>query len=270
MLKKVIKNFIISVTAVIILSCSITVNAAPKTMADGSVFDAEFYAATYPDVVKALGTSEAALYQHYVLFGKNEGRLPFGNSQVQVSVQPQVAALPKNPFYIDQIAVSFALNDYATIQSLSANFKKHIKELAPFIVSTSELTTLYNFNTAFGELIINAYAPAVSHDEYVMIITMGLAISGHEAGDAAIAVSNAEAAKNIAVEGKSNWYCDKKTYGKDTLIFGDKWTEYVHCKNGLKYIEISCDGEKYGDLSDYQHNSSMRNQSTSFHFCYHN
>ena len=49
--------------------------AAPKTMADGTVFDAEFYAATYPDVVAVLGTDEALLYQHYVTNGKAEGRM---------------------------------------------------------------------------------------------------------------------------------------------------------------------------------------------------
>ncbi len=49
--------------------------AAPKTMADGTVFDAEFYAATYPDVVAVFGMDEALLYQHYVTNGKAEGRM---------------------------------------------------------------------------------------------------------------------------------------------------------------------------------------------------
>ena len=37
-------------------------------------FDAEFYAANNPDVVAALGTEELALYTHYVMNGRNEGR----------------------------------------------------------------------------------------------------------------------------------------------------------------------------------------------------
>ena len=40
------------------------------------MFDAEFYAEQYPDVKKALGTEEQALYKHYIMFGKAEGRLP--------------------------------------------------------------------------------------------------------------------------------------------------------------------------------------------------
>ena len=37
-------------------------------------FDAEFYAATYPDVVAVFGNSPEALYKHYLDYGKAEGR----------------------------------------------------------------------------------------------------------------------------------------------------------------------------------------------------
>ena len=37
-------------------------------------FDATFYASMYPDVVKAVGSSQKALYNHYVKYGKAEGR----------------------------------------------------------------------------------------------------------------------------------------------------------------------------------------------------
>lgn len=59
---------------------SITVQAAPKTMPDGGVFDAEFYAATYPNVAEAVGTDENLLYQHYLLAGKAVGLLPYAPS----------------------------------------------------------------------------------------------------------------------------------------------------------------------------------------------
>ena len=68
-------------TAVLMMSMvmgsSLTVCAAPETMADGTVFDAEYYAQMYSDVVAALGTDADALYNHYVTFGRNEGRLPY-------------------------------------------------------------------------------------------------------------------------------------------------------------------------------------------------
>ena len=49
--------------------------AAPEIMPDGTVFDGEYYAANNPDVVAAMGTDTAALYAHYQVCGKTEGRL---------------------------------------------------------------------------------------------------------------------------------------------------------------------------------------------------
>ena len=42
---------------------------------DAADFDAAFYAQNNPDVVAALGTDPGILYQHYIQFGKAEGRL---------------------------------------------------------------------------------------------------------------------------------------------------------------------------------------------------
>ena len=63
-----------------VVASPLIVLAAPQTMPDGTVFDAEFYAQNNPDVVAALGTDAGLLYQHYVMFGKNEGRLPYAQS----------------------------------------------------------------------------------------------------------------------------------------------------------------------------------------------
>ena len=53
------------------------VEAAPKKMADGQMFDAEYYAANNADVVAVFGTDPNWLYLHYSLCGKAEGRLPY-------------------------------------------------------------------------------------------------------------------------------------------------------------------------------------------------
>ncbi len=53
-----------------------TVIAAPETMPDGTIFDAVYYAETYPDVAAAIGSDSNALYQHYKNFGQAEGRNP--------------------------------------------------------------------------------------------------------------------------------------------------------------------------------------------------
>lgn len=78
MMKNLKRNVTVAIMATILLGSTLSVCAAPKTMADGTVFDADFYAETYPDVKQALGTDEAALYNHYVTYGKAEGRMPHG------------------------------------------------------------------------------------------------------------------------------------------------------------------------------------------------
>lgn len=72
------KLILLTIAFVAMIGCTMTVSAAPKEMPDGTVFDAEYYALNNPDVVEALGTSEDALYQHYVTYGKAEGRKPCG------------------------------------------------------------------------------------------------------------------------------------------------------------------------------------------------
>ncbi len=77
------KRWILSAaTSLSILGCAaLNVQAAPKQMEDGTLFDAEYYAATNPDVTEILGADESILYQHYQIAGKNEGRLPYEGYQ---------------------------------------------------------------------------------------------------------------------------------------------------------------------------------------------
>jgi hypothetical protein len=51
--------------------------AAPVKQADGTMFDAVYYAQNNPDVVACFGTDPNWMYLHYVLVGKAEGRLPY-------------------------------------------------------------------------------------------------------------------------------------------------------------------------------------------------
>lgn len=71
------KVLIIITSLVLTLGCSVCVYAAPKTMKNGDIFDAEVYAALYPDVVAVYGTSESKLYSHYQKYGKKEGRIAY-------------------------------------------------------------------------------------------------------------------------------------------------------------------------------------------------
>ena len=74
-----------------LMGSQMSVAAAPEIMADGTVFDAEYYAQSNPDVVVALGTDVTTLYNHYVSNGKAEGRLAY-NPSVDVSAMTNSAA----------------------------------------------------------------------------------------------------------------------------------------------------------------------------------
>ncbi len=76
----------IVISIVLMLSMCLTAYAVPKTMPDGTMFDAEYYAQNNPDVVALVGDSEDALWVHYDNFGRNEGRKPTEDGIVVPSV----------------------------------------------------------------------------------------------------------------------------------------------------------------------------------------
>ncbi|MCD7738319.1 MAG: C39 family peptidase [Lachnospiraceae bacterium] len=49
------------------------------TLADGTLFDADYYAETYADVNAAFGTDFGFLLNHYLTYGIREGRMPSAN-----------------------------------------------------------------------------------------------------------------------------------------------------------------------------------------------
>lgn len=48
-------------------------------LSDGTIFDPDYYARTYPDVYTALGGDPTTLLNHYLNFGRHEGRRPNGS-----------------------------------------------------------------------------------------------------------------------------------------------------------------------------------------------
>lgn len=74
-------KILMAMAAAMMLSSSLTVFAAPETMPDGTIFDAEYYAKNNPGVVAVFGTDKDALYQHYLNYGKAEGRQAYGEIQ---------------------------------------------------------------------------------------------------------------------------------------------------------------------------------------------
>lgn len=96
------KKLLLSMAAATILSSSITVCAAPQYMADGAVFDPEWYLEQYPDVAGwEHGTSVDALYMHYTIHGAGELREPFNKMTLDMAnilpYQGTGAATPEQP-----------------------------------------------------------------------------------------------------------------------------------------------------------------------------
>lgn len=79
------KKLLAMMVGAMALSSGLTVSAAPVTMTDGTVFDAEYYAQQNPDVVAAYGTKSSALYRHYTQHGKAEGRMAHMNDTSHVT-----------------------------------------------------------------------------------------------------------------------------------------------------------------------------------------
>ena len=123
------KVFIMFLTAVTVTCSSLTAFAAPETMPDGTVFDAEYYAQTYPDVAAAIGTGRDALYNHYVTFGKAEGRYACASDAGQSTVNPA-----ENP-----ISVQNNIIGTAPIEALV-----YIDYLPDFLLTDSRPTSLVN------------------------------------------------------------------------------------------------------------------------------
>lgn len=88
------KLWITMAVVFIALTGSMTVCAQPAAMPDGTVFDAEFYAQTYPDVVAVFGTDAGALYQHYLAYGIAEGRLAADPAALSPAAQAAPVAEP--------------------------------------------------------------------------------------------------------------------------------------------------------------------------------
>ena len=83
---------ILTVLMVALSSLPIKVLAEPQVMPDGTIFDPDYYAENNPDVVAVYGNNNpAGMYEHYVTFGKKEGRLPYAGAESTETVNTTAA-----------------------------------------------------------------------------------------------------------------------------------------------------------------------------------
>lgn len=145
-MKKTMRKCIVTAALVAsVLGSAMTVYAAPKTMADGTIFDAQYYAQTNPDVAAVLGNDENALYQHYVAFGQYEGRLPYSTTSTVTNTNVSSTSSAK-PVTQETLDAANKKHDY--YRNLSSEYVAESEEMAQYIaeilMSKPELTTDYD------------------------------------------------------------------------------------------------------------------------------
>ena len=139
------KVLIIITSLVLTLGCSVCVYAAPKTMKNGDIFDAEVYAALYPDVVAVYGTSESKLYSHYQKYGKKEGRIAYIPAPTVPAATP--VATP---------ATVAATEQQQVINSLLAYLKNPVQDPVTLSRLFSVDTSFSPVSTDFESTIVSA------------------------------------------------------------------------------------------------------------------
>ncbi|MBQ2116063.1 MAG: hypothetical protein II193_05705 [Lachnospiraceae bacterium] len=68
------KKKLLIVTMALTLSSGMTAFASPVAVGDSAVFDADYYADNNPDVEEAYGRDFNKLWEHFTVWGVNEGR----------------------------------------------------------------------------------------------------------------------------------------------------------------------------------------------------
>ena len=232
-----------------IIGSSTTVLAAPKTMPDGQTFDAEYYASTYPDVKVAFGNDEAALYNHYVQYGKAEGRNPVkpgNNATVTISAN--------TPKCAQDMFNALNSQDYDKIKSYAKNYTKYAADLAPFLWEQTEDSRSYYYVPCEGgnlTLYVNTYGGETW-------LYMGI---GKQDIKKAQETSQKEYEQDIRFySSKMNYdqtmldYLNQhgaNVYPKECFMKGDTWIKYTKATNGYKDYQIYADGKVvYGDTDD--------------------
>ncbi|MCR4902345.1 MAG: L,D-transpeptidase [Butyrivibrio sp.] len=95
------------------------ISLTTKFKANASTFDPQYYAARYPDVAQALGTSSIALYNHYINNGMNEGRYANAEDEANgIKGAPIDNVSPTFATYVDVNITSQTMTYYQDSQAV--------------------------------------------------------------------------------------------------------------------------------------------------------
>ena len=163
--KGIIRFFSAILSIVMLSGMVLTVEAAPKTMPDGGVFDAQYYATQYPDVAAVFGTDENMLYMHYTLCGKAEGRLPYNpvatapvaNNDAAYAAAVNATLKPTDSTYFELKTALPAIKYYTT------------GKRSGFFFTMDEEGNVLNVFKA-GQIIISKFVSPFSDNSYIGVL----------------------------------------------------------------------------------------------------
>lgn len=242
MRKKLIINLCLFVF--VFLCASVTVTAAPKTMPDGGLFDPEYYAETYPDVVAVLGNDESDLYNHYIQYGKTEGRNPVAPAKTVETIQ---ASTPK---CAEDMYLAVISKDVEALKKYARNASDYLEELKPFLWQERTYSKYYYIPCSTGNLTFVIY-PADLNNGYVNVY---IGVASQDAEVAQKREAKQRATVQRIYSSKYNYNQEMldtnypRTYGKDFFLHEDTFICYTMAPNGYKDYNVYADSEViYGD-----------------------
>lgn len=120
------KIVLLLLTVGMVLANGITAYAIPARMADGTLFDSDYYAESNPDLMQAYGRDTEKLYQHYVSLGKAEGRAALPSKYVY----PDLPAPAGEEYTIEELVAIYRniieVNGYTWDPGLKGNWSETI------------------------------------------------------------------------------------------------------------------------------------------------
>lgn len=224
--------------------CGITAYAQPEIMSDGAIFDAEYYAAAYPDVLAVVGYDKEALYHHYVTFGKSEGRLATNPDDAEEVARMQAE--------IRTVTISFAGdctlggykgqgrgNQWRDYYELYGNdyFFKNVKEI--FEQDDITFVNLEGALTPYEQVVEKTY-PIKGEPEHV-----GALLSG--------------SIEAVSMANNHTYDCGQAGYDSCRQLLADNGIAYcggmetcILERNGIKvgFIGLNCLGNSIGSLTN--------------------
>ena len=145
----------------------VQVKAAPVVTPDGTVFDPEFYANTYPDLKQYYGYNAGQLYRHYVNCGRSEGRVCTASNDAVGSVN----IMPNGDFFSASFYAATYPDVAAELGTDEAVLYRHYQQFGqkegrlayPGQITYKNLNAQINTNTQFPYYIrVNRAAATVT------------------------------------------------------------------------------------------------------------